>query len=123
LDNTLSLLLRERIGLPLSSPKTGDINPQISHWNNGKIKSAYNYAYVQTGTFKTPPQSQLVRAPSPPSWQRMDSSAACATICPMATADKSNHWSTGTLHPHHTDGHTMMTYTVLNFPTDQPKEA
>jgi len=29
---------------------TGDINPQSSHWNNGKMKIAYNSAYVQLET-------------------------------------------------------------------------
>jgi len=31
---------------------TGDINRQSSHWNNGKMKIAYNCAYVQKETFK-----------------------------------------------------------------------
>jgi len=30
---------------------TGDINPQSSHWKNGKIKIAYNSAYFQIETF------------------------------------------------------------------------
>jgi len=30
---------------------TGDINAQSSHWNNGKMKIAYNSAYVQIETF------------------------------------------------------------------------
>ena len=29
---------------------TGDINPQSSHWNNGKMKIFYNPAYVQRET-------------------------------------------------------------------------
>ena len=29
---------------------SGDINPQISHWNNGKMKITYNSAYVQIKT-------------------------------------------------------------------------
>jgi len=31
--------------------KTGDINPQSSHWNNGKMKITCNSAYVWTETF------------------------------------------------------------------------
>jgi len=30
---------------------TGDIHAQSSHWNNGKMKNAYNSAYVQTEMF------------------------------------------------------------------------
>jgi len=30
---------------------TGDIHAQSSHWNNGKMKIAYNSAYVQIETF------------------------------------------------------------------------
>jgi len=30
---------------------TGDINSQSSHWNNGKIKIAYNSAFIQIETF------------------------------------------------------------------------
>jgi len=30
---------------------TGDIHTQSSHWNNGKMKIAYNSAYVQIETF------------------------------------------------------------------------
>jgi len=43
--------------LPLREKKkfapslTGDINAQSSNWNNGKMKIAYNSAYVQTETF------------------------------------------------------------------------
>jgi len=29
---------------------TGDINAQSSHWNSGKMKSAYDSAYVQIET-------------------------------------------------------------------------
>jgi len=46
-----------------------------------------------------------------PSQQRMDLAAACAS-CAMPTADESNHSAVVTLHPQHTDGHTMMAYTT-----------
>jgi len=52
-----------------------------------------------------------------PSRQRMVLFAACATICAMPTADKSNRSAAGTLHPHRTDGQTMTAYTALNFLT------
>ena len=34
----------------ISSFLTEDINPQSSHWNNGKMKIACNSAYVKTET-------------------------------------------------------------------------
>jgi len=46
--------------IPLLPPKkryapflTGDIHAQSSNWNNGKMKIAYNSAYVQTETFNS----------------------------------------------------------------------
>jgi len=36
---------------------TGDINPNIFNWDNGKIKLAYNCAYIQRGTL-TPSTSK-----------------------------------------------------------------
>jgi len=64
-------------------------------------------------TFQTsPPQGHLGRPRHHPSWQRMDSPIACAS-CTMHTAYKSNHSATIMLHPHRTDGHTTMAYTML----------
>jgi len=40
------------------------------------------------------------RACSYPLWQRMDLHASCATNCTVPTADKSNHSTTGMIHPH-----------------------
>jgi len=52
-------------------------------------------------TFATnPPQSHFGKAHHYPSWQRMHSSAACAS-CAMSTADKSSYSAVGTLHPYH----------------------
>jgi len=45
--------------------------------------------------------------------QRMDSPAACATICAMPTADESNHSAANTLHQHRTVGDTTTAYTAL----------
>ena len=39
---------------------TGDINPQSYHWNNGKMKIAYNSAYVQTETLNFTQQAVVV---------------------------------------------------------------
>ena len=47
-----------------------------------------------------------------PSWQRMDSLAACTSYA-MPTADKFSHSATGTLHPHHTYEQMTMSYTML----------
>jgi len=57
------------------------------------------------------PQSHLGRAHLHPSWQRMDSPAACASFA-VPTADESNHSVAGTLYPHHTDGHTSLSKAV-----------
>jgi len=48
----------------------------------------------------TSPTSHLGRAHRHPSWQRMPSSAACAS-CAMFISDKSNYSAAGTLHPYH----------------------
>jgi len=48
-----------------------------------------------------------------PSRQRMESSATCATICAVPTADESNHSATSMLHPHHADIHSTTAYTAL----------
>jgi len=46
-----------------------------------------------------------------PSWHKMDSPAAYDS-CEMPTADKSSYSAAGMLHPHHTDRHMTMEYTV-----------
>ena len=35
----------------LAPPLNGDINPQSSDWNNIKMNTAYNSAYIQIETF------------------------------------------------------------------------
>jgi len=39
---------------------TGDVNPQSSHWNNGKMKIACNSAYVRTETLNFTSARQAV---------------------------------------------------------------
>ena len=48
----VSYTLRCDVRFPQIKKKcaTGDINPKSSHWNNGKMKIAYNSAYIQVET-------------------------------------------------------------------------
>jgi len=72
--------------------------------DKSKIKTA---SWVITAT--SPPKVAWKEPRRHPSRQRMDSPAAW-TSCTMPTADESNHWAAGALHPHHTDGHMTTAY-------------
>ena len=64
-------------------------------------------------TITSPSQSHLEEPHHPPpSWQRTDSPAVCAS-CAMTTADESNHSAASILYPHHTHEHTKTVYTAL----------
>jgi len=50
------------------------------------MKIPYNSAYVQRGTFTSPPEVIWEEPHRQPSQQRMDSPVAYSTICAMPTA-------------------------------------
>ena len=65
--------------------------------NNGIMHGFLAITIIITSS---PPKS-FGKSASPPSWQRMHSSAACA-ICSMPTANQSNHYATSKPHRHTT---------------------
>ena len=72
-----------------------------------KIKLSYGLIIITS-----PPKVIWKEPRCHPSWQRMDSSAACAS-CALPTADEFNHSAASRLHPDYTDGHTTTAYTAL----------
>jgi len=57
----LYVTLRCAIPPPKFAPSlTGDINPQSSHWNHGKMKTAYDSAYIQKRSILPSPSKPLL---------------------------------------------------------------
>jgi len=102
---------------------TGDIDLQSSHWNNGKMKIAYNSAYVQIEIINFTFAQQAVIVYSLFQLPR-NCYAQCQILsCTMPTADKSKHSAMVMLHPHCSA--TCVLYVTLYFrspPTPAKKQ-
>jgi len=91
---------------PLPPPKkkfspflTGDINPQSSHWNNGKMKIAYNSAYIQKCLILPSPSNPLLCMSIFVPISKKLLHRTQILNCAMPSADESNNSATGKLHP------------------------